>query len=107
MNDGLRTWALLPIPRASPRTKRVFPAPSPPDSTITSPVFTAGPRPRPSRSVSSSDREVCTAPSITTTATYTPLGVSVTSGRIISSTDTPPCWNEPRNWRSYLWKRVG
>src|SRR5262249_21053067 len=34
-------------------------------------------------------------------------GVSVMSGRTISSTEIPPCWNEPRNWRSYSWKCVG
>src|SRR6185503_372037 len=34
-------------------------------------------------------------------------GVSVTSGSTISSIEMPPCWNEPRNWRSYSWKRVG
>src|SRR5262249_26023558 len=34
-------------------------------------------------------------------------GRSVTRGSTISSSDTPPCWNEPLNCRSYSWKRVG
>src|SRR5262249_61917372 len=36
-----------------------------------------------------------------------PRGLSVATGITSSSIDTPPCWNEPRNWRSNSWKRVG
>ena len=38
---------------------------------------------------------------------HRPRGVKVTSGRIISSIEMPPCCNEPRYWRSNSWKRVG
>ena len=69
-----------------------------PSSTSTSPRPSAGASASPSRSVarrtSLGRRPVRGAASASPRAAQSAAGVSVTSGRIISSTEMPPCWNE-------------
>src|SRR5260370_25561539 len=52
-NVGLATDAAEPVPRATPRTKVVFPAPSSPFSRTRSPLRRRRPRSSPAASVSS------------------------------------------------------
>jgi len=55
VNEGLRTRAAQPSPRATPATRRVFPAPSGPLSTTTSPTSSAAASASPSASVAAAE----------------------------------------------------
>src|SRR5256885_4639060 len=56
---GLATGAFEPVPRATPRTNVVLPAPSSPVRRTTSPERSLSPNSMPARSVSAAEFETC------------------------------------------------